>query len=417
MAVGGGMLAFATRTPVNGPDPRNGPALSIAPKPVTLAFPEVAAHAGSVKPRWSGRVPASTPEASTKQFGFGNWAPKQWAKRSMSIPIPSWRLTYPKLRLFAVSGQSADDTTIRLWNLRQKVAAGELRGHTRNVYSLAFDSDGKLLTSAGQDGTVRVWDMVTLHERTIFPRAQRARALRRLFARPAASRQRRSTWPRAALVAVGPPRRCDPHQCSRAVRRRGRKRQRPSARDRRQGRTIRISDAAAKATMRDSPRHVLKGLNGKILAMAVSPLGDRVAAAVDQGNQWMVGIWKLPAANKKSSVEIKVTQGWKSKSPVYGVALHANRLATAGNGGLQIWDLKANELLFELNPLRSTPRMRRVYSGWQIYPGEHGGQYVQIWDTDTGIERAIKSFALQSISFSAIGIGTAMEIKNAPPER
>jgi hypothetical protein len=36
-----------------------------------------------------------------------------------------------------------------------------LRGHTDRVYGLDFSSDGRLLASGGQDGTIRVWDVAS----------------------------------------------------------------------------------------------------------------------------------------------------------------------------------------------------------------------------------------------------------------
>ena len=35
----------------------------------------------------------------------------------------------------------------------------QLRGHTDIVYSIAFNSDGKLLVSGSFDKTIRIWDL------------------------------------------------------------------------------------------------------------------------------------------------------------------------------------------------------------------------------------------------------------------
>ena len=53
---------------------------------------------------------------------------------------------------------SADDKTVRIWNLE----SGEsrvLKGNGRMAYSLAYSPDGRYLASFADDGTVRIWNL------------------------------------------------------------------------------------------------------------------------------------------------------------------------------------------------------------------------------------------------------------------
>jgi WD40 repeat protein len=59
---------------------------------------------------------------------------------------------------------AADDRTVRLWNVQTGSEIRVLRGHRLPVNLVSFSPDGQRLASASNDGTVRIWEVGTGRE-------------------------------------------------------------------------------------------------------------------------------------------------------------------------------------------------------------------------------------------------------------
>src|SRR5262249_43652363 len=59
-----------------------------------------------------------------------------------------------------VLASAGDDGTVRLWDLATKQSR-VLPGHESRVNRVVFSPDGKLLASASRDKTIRIWDVAT----------------------------------------------------------------------------------------------------------------------------------------------------------------------------------------------------------------------------------------------------------------
>jgi WD40 repeat protein len=61
----------------------------------------------------------------------------------------------------SILATAGEDGTVRLWNIAKREPLSTLTGHSRAVIGAAFSPIGSILASGSYDGTVRLWDAAT----------------------------------------------------------------------------------------------------------------------------------------------------------------------------------------------------------------------------------------------------------------
>ncbi len=106
----------------------------------------------------------NTPDYSVSVLDGENFEPV-WISGSSSAPLHAASYSVDG-RFLAVSGE---DRAIRIYEAGSGILVSTLRGHSGNVYQIAWHPDGTKLYSCSQDETLRVWDVSRIGEALALP--------------------------------------------------------------------------------------------------------------------------------------------------------------------------------------------------------------------------------------------------------
>src|SRR5688572_9524630 len=77
---------------------------------------------------------------------------------------PVFTLAFSPDSTTLVSGGSADDYSVRVWDIASTAETALLEGHEAQIAAVAFNVDGSQVETASYDGTLRLWDAASGEE-------------------------------------------------------------------------------------------------------------------------------------------------------------------------------------------------------------------------------------------------------------
>lgn len=310
-----------------------------------------------------------------------------WVARDPRPPAPSLRPACFRLLRghtetllgLALSGDgklvvsASEDQTLRVWDVPSGECLGVLTGHTGGVTGVATTPDGRLAISSSLDGTLRVWDVGSReclkilkgHTDDVLGVAMTPDAAL------AVSASRDGTL-RVWNLSTG--------KCRRVLQ--GYGGQRRGSID------VELSE--------EGTNIVLRGRTGKVKALAVTPEGRLALIA---GSDDALRVWDLA-----TGLCLRVLQG--HSLPVSGAVLSADgRLALSGSNDqtLRLWDVATGDCLRVMKAYAHIIEgVEMTFDGVAISGGRDGALHT--WDLQTGeILRVFSTSPIHAVAVTPDG--------------
>ncbi len=279
----------------------------------------------------------------------------------------------------SVVASGGDDGSVRLWDGQSGAERAVLSGHQGTVWSVALSSDGSVVASGGDDGSVRLWDGQTGAERAVLSGHQdcvRAVALSSDGSVVASGGDDGSVrlWDgqcgaeRAMLSG---------HQdCVRAVALSSDGSVVASGGD---DSSVRLWDGQSGAE-----RAVLSGHQGSVFSVALSSDGSVVASGGSDGS---VRLW-----DGQSGAERAVLSGHQGS--VFSVALSSDGSVVASggdDGSVRLWDGQSGAERAVLSGHQGRVQAVALLSDGSVVASGGDDGSVRLWDGQSGAERALLS--------------------------
>ena len=79
-----------------------------------------------------------------------------------SVAIETGLALWRSVPMAAYWASGSWDKTVKIWEVETGHEIETLAGHTRHIYTVAFDRDGQWLASGSEDGKIKLWKVRAL---------------------------------------------------------------------------------------------------------------------------------------------------------------------------------------------------------------------------------------------------------------